>query len=94
MSENTMNFKRNCIEAVNITVPTISEGRLLQLMSNGYERNEEQAVVLIYSLKCHETPWFSAVLSHLGSEKDSRNGCVKLWKSGSVEGGKRGENNQ
>ncbi len=36
-------------------------------------------------LKCHETPLF-----HFRSEKGSRNGCGKLWKSGSVGG----ENNQ
>ncbi len=32
-------------------------------------------------------PCFSTGRSHLRSEKDSRNGHVKLWKSGSVEGG-------
>lgn len=39
-------FERNCIAPVTTMMPTVSESRLQHLMSNGHERNEEDAVVL------------------------------------------------
>lgn len=46
--------------------------------------------LIIPILKCHETPLFSFT----PLEKVLKNVHVKLWKSGSVEGGKKRDNNQ
>ncbi len=59
-----------------------------------YQLNSLRRVNWSGCLKCHENPLFSTGLSHLTSEKYSRNGCEKLYKSRSVDGRRREENNQ
>ncbi len=76
-------------------------------MSNVFPIFETSSRLITLNVRCFtdeelKVSWNLPVsangLSHLRSEKDSRNGKmsqrVKLWKNGRVEGGKRGENNQ
>lgn len=47
-------YEMDYIAPITITVPTVSEGRLPQVMSNDHVRKKEQSVILIYYLGCSD----------------------------------------